>query len=99
KIIAAPSTRLKTGIEDPPVIVKILARLGLPTRAPPRSHGSDSIYSRQSEEPKTGCQREPTATLALSSSVRRDLTHFASLRAPRCPNQPKQHRDFHQTEM
>jgi hypothetical protein len=29
KIIAA--------IEDPPVIVKILAHLGLPTRAPPRS--------------------------------------------------------------
>ena len=24
-------------IEDPPVIVKILAHLGLPTRAPPRS--------------------------------------------------------------
>src|SRR5262245_24464861 len=34
---AAPSTRLRTGIEDPPVIVKILAHLGLPTRAPPRS--------------------------------------------------------------
>ena len=37
KSIAAPSTRLRTGIEDPPVIVKILAHLGLPTRAPPRS--------------------------------------------------------------
>ena len=37
KIIAAPSTRLSAGIEDPPVIVKILAHLGLPTRAPPRS--------------------------------------------------------------
>jgi hypothetical protein len=28
---------LRTGIEDPPVIVKILRHLGLPTRAPPRS--------------------------------------------------------------
>ena len=37
KIIAAPSTRLRTGIEDPPVIVKILAHLGRPTRARPRS--------------------------------------------------------------
>jgi hypothetical protein len=37
KIIAAPSTRLRTDIEDPPVIVKILTHLGLPTRAPPRS--------------------------------------------------------------
>jgi hypothetical protein len=36
KIIAAPSTRW-TGIEDPPVIVKILSHLGLPTRAPPRA--------------------------------------------------------------
>jgi hypothetical protein len=93
------SLKIIAAIEVPPVIVKILSYLGLPTRAPPRSPGSDSIYSRQSEEPKTGCQREPTAPLALSSSVRRDLTHFASLRAPRCPNQPKQHRDFHQTEM
>ena len=37
KIIAAPSTRLRTSIEDPPVIVKILAHLGLPTRTPPLS--------------------------------------------------------------
>jgi len=88
KIIAA--------IEDPPVIVKILAHLGLPTRAPPRSLRSDLIYSRQSEEPKTDCQREPTAPLALSSSAPRDLEHFAPLRALRRPSQPKQHWDFHQ---
>jgi hypothetical protein len=37
KIIAAPSTGLRTGIEDPPVIIKILSHLGLPTRAPPRA--------------------------------------------------------------
>jgi len=31
-----PFDTLRTGIEDPPVIVKILSHLGLPTRAPPR---------------------------------------------------------------
>jgi hypothetical protein len=36
KIIAAPFGRLRTGIEGPPVIIKILSQLGLPTRAPPR---------------------------------------------------------------
>ena len=37
KIIACPEPRRRAAIEDPPVIVKILAHLGLPTRAPPRS--------------------------------------------------------------
>jgi hypothetical protein len=36
--------------------------------------------------------------LALSSSVRRDLEHFARHRPLRRPNQPKQHWDFHQPE-
>jgi hypothetical protein len=43
KIIACPEPsskgrlfgRLRTGVEDPPVIVKILSHLGLSTRAPP----------------------------------------------------------------
>ena len=85
-------------IEDPPVIVKILAHLGLPPAPRHAPLRSDSIYSRQSEEPKTGCQREPTAPLALSSSERRDPAHFARLRPLRRPSRPKQHRDFHQTE-
>ena len=59
KIIACPEPRRRAAIEDPPVIVKILAHLGLPTRAPLRSLRGDSIYSRQSEEPKTGCQCKP----------------------------------------
>ncbi len=37
KVIAAPSTRLRIGIEDPPVILRVLTPLGLPTRAPSRS--------------------------------------------------------------
>jgi hypothetical protein len=37
KIIACPEPRRRAAIEDPPVIVKILTHLGLPTRAPPRS--------------------------------------------------------------
>lgn len=31
-----PFDTLRTNIEDPPVIVKILSHLGLPTSAPPR---------------------------------------------------------------
>jgi hypothetical protein len=37
KIIAFPEPRRRAAIEDPPVIVKILSHLGLPTRAPPRA--------------------------------------------------------------
>ena len=37
KIIACPEPRRRAAIEDPPVIVKILTHLGLPTRAPPRA--------------------------------------------------------------
>ena len=37
KSIACPEPRRRAAIEDPPVIVKILTHLGLPTRAPPRS--------------------------------------------------------------
>ena len=75
KIIAA--------IEDPPVIVKILRHLGLPPapRSVPRL--VESIYSKRSEEPKTACQRKPTAPLALSSTERRDLQPRAHLRSPR----------------
>jgi hypothetical protein len=43
----------------------------------------------------TGSKRAP---VALSSSARRDLEHFAPLRALRRPSQPKQHWDFHQPE-
>jgi len=51
------------------VIIKILSHLGLPTRA----RRVESIYSKRSEEPKTACQRKPTAPLALSSTDRPDL--------------------------
>jgi hypothetical protein len=37
KIIACPEPRRRAAIDDPPVIVKILSHLGLPTRAPPRA--------------------------------------------------------------
>ena len=51
------------------MIIKILSHLGLPTRA----RRVESIYSKRSEEPKTACQRKPTAPLALSSTDRPDL--------------------------
>jgi hypothetical protein len=59
KIIAA--------IEDPPVIVKILSYLGLPTRARRVRWRVESIYSKRSEEPKTACQRKPIRDLSRAS--------------------------------
>jgi hypothetical protein len=53
------SLKIIAAIEDPPVIVRILTHLGLPTRAP-----AQSIYSRQSES------RKP---LANASRRRRSL--------------------------
>jgi hypothetical protein len=44
KIIAA--------IEDPPVIIKILSHLGLPTRAPPRAPARRVDLFQTIEQPK-----------------------------------------------
>ena len=63
KIIAA--------IEDPPVIVKILSHLGLPTRAPPRAPARRvDLFQTIGEEPKPLSDRKPMETLALSASKR-----------------------------
>jgi hypothetical protein len=63
---------------------------------PPPSEAQ--LAEHLSLSPKTACQRKPTASLALSSSVRRDLEHFARLRPLHRPSRPKQHWDFHQPE-
>jgi hypothetical protein len=55
-----PFDTIRTGIEDSPVIVKILRHLGLPTRAPPRAPSSRSIPKR-SEEPKTSLPTQADA--------------------------------------
>ena len=102
---------LRTAIENPPVIIKILSHLGLQSRAPPRASGfryyspsaichlrSESIYSKRSEEPKTACQRKPTAPLALSSSERRHKEPFARLPTALRPSRPVQQWVFHQAE-
>jgi hypothetical protein len=52
KIIACPEPRRRAAIEDPPVIVKILSHLGLPTRAPPRASARRVDSSKRSEQPK-----------------------------------------------
>ena len=92
------SLKIIAAIEDPPVIVKILTHLGLPTRAPPRAPARESIYSRQSEEPKTVCQRKPTAPLALSSREQRHKEPFAHLPTALRPSRPVQQWVFHQAE-
>jgi hypothetical protein len=46
-----PFDTLRTGIEDPPLIIKILSHLGLPPRAPARRVD----LFQGSEEPKAAC--------------------------------------------
>ena len=58
----------------------------------------ESIYSKQSEEPKAACQRKPTAPLALSSSEQLDKGGFARFPTALRPSRPVQHRVFHQAE-
>jgi hypothetical protein len=90
KIIAA--------IEDPPVIVKILSHLGLPTRARRAPRLVESIYSRQSEDPKTACQRKPTAPLARIPIERRPKEPFAHLPTALWPSRLVQQWVFYQAE-
>ena len=98
KIIACPEPRRRAAIEDPPVIIKILSHLGLPTRAPPRAPARESIYSKRSEEQKTTCQRKPTAPLALSSSERLHKEPFAHLPTALRPSRLVQQWVFYQAE-
>jgi hypothetical protein len=92
------SLKIIAAIEDPPVIDKILSHLGLPTRAPPRAPARRVDLFQTIWEPKTACQREPTASLALSSSERRDLGHFARLATALRPSRPAQQWVFYQAE-
>ena len=62
KIIAA--------IEDAPVIERILANLGLPTRAPPRSPTHRVDFFQAAREPKPLAQRKATIALGLRSGKR-----------------------------
>ena len=90
KIIAA--------IEDPPVIVKILSHLGLPTHARRAPQLVESIYSKRSEQSKTACQRKPTARLALTSTERRDKEPFMPFSTAFRPLRPLQPWLFHQAQ-
>jgi hypothetical protein len=82
------SLKIIAAIEDPPVIVRILT-------APRRS---ESIYSRQSESRKPLANASRRRPLALSSSKRCDLEHFAPLPAALRPSRPVQQWVFHQAE-
>jgi len=95
KIIAA--------IEDPPVIVKILSHLGLPTRAPPRAPARrvdlfQTIRGAENQPRKPACQRKPPELLALSSSEQLHKQPFAPLPAALRPSRPVQRWVFHQAE-
>jgi hypothetical protein len=69
----------------------------LPSLDQPIRPGEHLRWNRQTDLPRraqTACQRKPTEPLALSSSERCDLEHFAHHRALRCPSRPKRHRQF-----
>src|SRR5262245_27071651 len=89
---------LRTDIEDPPVIIKILNHLGLPTRAPPRAPARRVDLFQTIGQPKTTCQRKPTAPLALNSSERRHKKSFAHLPTALRPSRPAQKWVSHQPE-
>src|SRR5262249_58822744 len=57
-----------------------------------------SIYPSKREEPKTACQRKPTAPLALSSSEQRHKEPLAHLPTALRPSGPVQQWIFHQAE-
>jgi hypothetical protein len=62
----AGSLKIIAAIEDPPVIVKILSHLGLPTRAPPRAPAQ---RRRANRALPTAASPEPAeATLGFSST-------------------------------
>src|SRR6266850_3106822 len=68
---------LRTGIEDPPVIVKILSHLGLPTRAPPRAPARRVDLFQTIGEAQTAERPKPMETLALSASKRKNPQDFS----------------------
>ena len=72
------------GASGDPVALGFVASLARPGRniTPAPRHLprlAESVYSKRSEEPKTACQRKPTAPLALSASERREKGPFARL--------------------
>jgi hypothetical protein len=48
----AGALKIIAAIEDPPVIVRILTHVGLPSRAPPRTPAQRFDLFKRSEEPK-----------------------------------------------
>jgi hypothetical protein len=88
--IIAPSS-LRTGIENPPVIVKILSHLGLPTRAPGSS--SRFIPDHLTAEYRLRTPA-PTAPLALSLTERRHKELSRGSDLLRCPSRPEATLEF-----
>jgi hypothetical protein len=73
------SLKIIAAIEDPPVIVRILTHLRLPTRTHLASTDGESIYSKPPRA-ETGCQPKPTMPLGLSLSERLDREQIKRFR-------------------
>ena len=91
KIIATPSTGSgQTGIEDPPLIVRIL----VVWVCPPAARTGAAIRSiANGLRAETGCQRKPEMAPGMSLSERPDGKQNKRFRAA-ASNRPKQDHNF-----
>jgi hypothetical protein len=89
ELLAGGSLKIIAAIKDPPVIVRILAHLGLPTRAPPRTPAQRvDLFQAAWAVKATGSATEPAMALGLRSRKRLKrrkiglLKHSNALKSP-----------------
>ena len=98
-LICGGTLKIIAAIEDPPVIVRYLAHLGLPkrTRRVPPPNG-ESIHSKRCDpQARIGSAKWPTIRLSRHSRRQSDSVDIRELRPKRGPKIPLQQRDFYQT--
>jgi hypothetical protein len=86
KIIAA--------IEDPPVIIKIVSHLGLPTRAPPRFPARPLDFIPDNLTAESRLPTKPTISFALPWTERHDNATLRARPVRFRPSRPVQERVF-----
>src|SRR5499426_3176038 len=90
KIIAA--------IEDPPVIIKIVSHLGLPTHAPPRFPARPVDFIPDNLTAENCLPTKPTMPFALTWTERRDNATLRARPVRFRPSRPVQERVFHPSQ-
>src|SRR5262245_29161768 len=90
-----PFGRLRTGIEDPPVIIKIVSHLGLPTHAPPRSPARPLDFIPDNLIAENCLPTKPTIPFALTWTERHDNATLRARPVRFRLSRPVQERVFH----